>query len=101
MALEQRLVYREAGVLAFPQLPPFNSLFIDEPDEIFANTIAAISAFLLMEIIGGAARGHFGHQFRRALHVIVCAAAALSTGLRQDAQKNVWLRLIVQIQPHR
>src|SRR5437879_11599635 len=79
-ALEQPVWRRgDLLVLRLPKLPPDDTLFASNPCQVFANPVAAVSAFFLMQIAGAGAGNDFDRQLGCAFNVIIGGDARLAT----------------------
>src|SRR5262245_10024046 len=80
---------------------PVDLAVVEAVHEVLEDAVAAVGVQLLVEVIADAARRDLDDEFGRTLEVAVLGHTALSAGTLGDAQQQVGLRFVVEIETHR
>src|SRR5271157_3996147 len=90
----------ERLVRPLAEYEPVDSPIADTADQIFADTVAPVSAELVVQVVTGGAGRDFGDEIRRALDVAVLVDLNLTAMLGLDEEHTIGLWLVVEVQPH-
>ena len=83
------------------EVEPANPFFEGEPDEVFADAIAAIGAEFVVQVHRSAAGGDFADEFRRAAEITLLVKPYFAARARGGAKNGVRLRGIVRVKKER